>query len=199
MQKQLCIIIALFTLQVHAQWVDDTRINDIVLGKSTAPIEVVEYFSFNCPHCAEFEEKTFPEIKKKYIDTGKIRWVIRDVPIDQMSLQASILARCASESQYLDLKKTLLIKQDDWAKQKDKEGYLLNILRLGGMKIEDATKMLKEKKYQDAIIKRWFDAKKKYNLMGTPAYIVDGEIHNYLIDFDKFEGIYNKRLKNYQK
>src|SRR5262245_16618107 len=76
---------------------------DLVLGKDDAPITVVEYASMTCGHCANFHNKVFPTLKEKYIDTGKVRFVMREFPLDKLAVAASMLARCAGGAKPLPL------------------------------------------------------------------------------------------------
>src|SRR3954470_6303796 len=68
---------------------------DLVLGKADAPVTIVEYASMTCPHCAAFHKTTYPALKSKYIDTGKVRFIFREFPLDEVAVAASMLARCA--------------------------------------------------------------------------------------------------------
>jgi protein-disulfide isomerase len=91
---------------------------DIVLGSDKAPVTVIEYASMTCPHCAHFSETTFPELKKKYIDTGKVRFIFREFPFDKVAAAGFMLARCASRdggsARYMAVVETLFAKQDEW-------------------------------------------------------------------------------------
>ena len=70
---------------------------DMAMGDEKAPVTIIEYASMTCPHCAHFQEATFPEIKKRYIETGKVRWIFREFPLDNLAAAAFMLARCAGK------------------------------------------------------------------------------------------------------
>jgi len=70
---------------------------EMAMGDEKAPVTIIEYASMTCPHCAHFQETTFPEIKKRYIDTGKVRWIFREFPLDNLAAAAFMLARCAGK------------------------------------------------------------------------------------------------------
>ena len=87
---------------------------DVVLGSDKAPVTIIEYASMTCPHCAHFSETTFPELKKRYIDTGKVRFIFREFPLDPLAAAGFMLARCAGKDKYMPMVETLFAKQDDW-------------------------------------------------------------------------------------
>ena len=89
-----------------------------VLGAANAPVTIIEYASMTCPHCATFHETTYPEMKKQYIDTGKVRFIFREFPLDPLAAAGSMLARCAGKDKYFALIETLFAQQKDWVIQK---------------------------------------------------------------------------------
>ncbi len=98
------------------------KLPDMVMGNDKASVTVIEYASMTCPHCAHFQETTFPELKKRYIDTGKIRYIFREFPLDTLAAAASMLARCSSgdtdSAKYFALTDTLFRQQRTWAVEK---------------------------------------------------------------------------------
>src|SRR5262249_50372806 len=78
-------------------------LGDMALGDANAPVTIIEYASMTCPHCAHFHETTYPELKKKYIDTGKVRFIFREFPLDSLALAGSMLARCAGKDKYFPM------------------------------------------------------------------------------------------------
>ena len=88
---------------------------EMTLGDPAAPVTVVEYASLTCPHCARFHTEVLPEFKKKYIDTGKVYFVFREFPLDQLSLAAFMLARCAAPGGYFPMVELLFTRQQEWA------------------------------------------------------------------------------------
>ncbi len=88
--------------------------DDRILGKPDAPITIVEYASLTCPHCAHFENDVLPELKKKWIDSGKAKLVLRDFPLDEPALRAAMIARCAPPDRYYAYVDTLFATQDKW-------------------------------------------------------------------------------------
>ena len=95
---------------------------EIVLGSAKAPVTIIEYASMTCPHCAHFSETTFPELKKRYIDTGKVRFIFREFPFDKVAAAAFMLARCAAKDgggseKFMAVVETMFAKQDQWVNE----------------------------------------------------------------------------------
>src|SRR5215213_10434237 len=88
---------------------------DLVLGKADAPVTIIEYASMTCPHCATFHKTTYPALKEKYIDTGKVRFIFREFPLDELAVAASMLARCVGGDKSMALIDVLFASQDRWA------------------------------------------------------------------------------------
>ena len=105
-------------------WADDTvppadlaqagADGDVVLGSDKAPVTIIEYASMNCPHCAHFTTTTYPDLKSRYIDTGKVRYILREFPLDQIAVAGSMLARCAGKDKYMSVVEVLFAKQPEW-------------------------------------------------------------------------------------
>src|SRR5262245_32525740 len=85
---------------------------DLVLGKADAPVTVIEYASMTCPHCANFHRSTYPALKEKYIDTGKVRFIFREFPLDDLAAAASMLARCAGGEKSIALVDVLFASRE---------------------------------------------------------------------------------------
>src|ERR1700687_5944958 len=90
-------------------------LGDESLGSANAPVTIIEYASMTCPHCAHFHETTFPELKKKYIDTGKVRFIFREFPLDSVAATAFMVARCADKDKYFPMIEVLFQQQNTWA------------------------------------------------------------------------------------
>ncbi len=109
---------------------------DLVQGKEDAPITIIEYASMTCPHCAAFHKSTYPALKSKYIDTGKVRFIFREYPLDEVAVAASMLARCAGGDKALALIDVLFNSQDTWAVRQPIPA-LLQIGKQPGLHAED--------------------------------------------------------------
>ena len=114
-------IIAFLSLFFLTSYDVESRIVDTIealeekkIGTEAANIEIIEFASLTCGHCAKFHNEVFPKIKKEFIDTGKVSFVYKDFPLDKFALKASVIARCSGEKKFFSFLKVLYSKQKDW-------------------------------------------------------------------------------------
>ena len=104
-----------------------------VLGKAGAPVTIIEYASLTCPHCAAFHKDVLPQLKAKYVDTGKVKIVYRDFPLDGRATLAAMVARCAPPERYFGFLDALFRSQTQWGRAEDPKKALAQIAKVGGM------------------------------------------------------------------
>jgi protein-disulfide isomerase len=149
---------------------------DMVLGSDKAPVTVVEYASMTCPHCAHFEETTFPELKKRYIDTGKVRFIFREFPLDPLASAGFMLARCAGEKdhgKYFAMIETLFRQQQQWVVAKPVPP-LLAIAKQAGFTEQSFDACLANQKLLDGIQNVRQRAIDKFKVASTPTFFING-------------------------
>ncbi len=151
-------------------------LGDRVLGKDDAPVTIVEYASMTCPHCAHFHETTYPELKKRYIDTGKVRFIFREFPLDPLAAGASMLARCADKEKFYPLIETLFQQQTKWAVEKPIP-QLMAIAKQAGMSEQKFNACLSDQKMLDAMQAEQKRATEKFGVNSTPTLFVNGKKH----------------------
>lgn len=149
--------------------------SDIVMGSDKATVTMIEYSSLTCPHCAHFSKDVFPEIKKNYIDTGKVVFIHRDFPLDEPALRGAMLARCAGGERYYTFLKVLFDKQESWAYQKNYLEVLGNIGKLGGISSEKFDGCMKDKKLEDAIVEGKLTGANTLGVSSTPTFFINGK------------------------
>lgn len=149
-------------------------LKDRVMGDPAAPIEILDYSSMTCPHCRAFHIETLPELKKKYIDTGKARLVFRDFPFDKTALMASVLARCGDPKRYFSFLDVLFQQQPKWGAASNPQKSLTRIGKLGGLSESDYQACLNDKTLIDGIIEFRLDGSQKYEVASTPTFIIKG-------------------------
>lgn len=160
----------------HAWAADDPRLSERAIGAPGAPVTVHEYFSLTCPHCARFARDTLPQIKKNLIDTGKLRYVYEDFPLDQVALMAAMVARALPPQRYEPFVLALLSSQDRWAFARDVNNTdeLRKMAALAGMSNQTFDETIKDTKLRDAILTGQDQAEKKYHVDSTPTFIFSG-------------------------
>jgi protein-disulfide isomerase len=150
---------------------------DMVLGDEKAPVTIIEYASMTCSHCAHFQETTFPELKKRYIDAGKVRYMLREFPLDPLAGAAFMLARCAGnddKSKYYAMVDTLFRQQRQWAVEKPIPP-LLAIAKQAGFTEKTFDACLANQKVLDGIESVRQRAMTKFKVQSTPTFFVNGE------------------------
>ena len=147
---------------------------DIVLGSDKAPVTIIEYASMTCPHCAHFSTDTFPELQKRYIDTGKVRYIFREFPLDPLSAAGFMLARCAGKDKFMPVVETLFAKQLDWMVQKPIEP-LRAIAKQFGFTEQSFDQCLANQHVLDGIQEVRDRAAEKLGVNSTPTFFVNGQ------------------------
>ncbi len=148
--------------------------SDRIMGKTDAPVTIVEYASMTCPHCAEFDETIFPEIKKNYIDTGKARYVFRDFPLDQLAVKGAVLARCAPPERFFGFIDVLFRNQAAWVTASDPMVPLARFAKLGGMSDEQFNKCMADTALADQVLGQRLEGAQKFDIDATPTIIING-------------------------
>jgi protein-disulfide isomerase len=168
--------------QVSAQKVNLTELmtpgplGDKVLGSEKAPVTIVEYASMTCSHCANFHATVYPALKTKYIDTGKVRFIFREFPLDAIATGAFMLARCAPEDKYFSMVEVLFEQQKNWAFTKDPAKGLLAIAKQAGFTEQSFEACLTDNKLSEAVQEVARRANEKFGVNSTPTFFVNGQL-----------------------
>ena len=148
---------------------------DLAEGKADAPVTIIEYASMTCPHCANFHKTTYPALKTKYIDTGKVRFIFREFPLDELAVAASMLARCAGGEKSIALIDVLFASQDKWA-VRDPIPALLQISKQAGFTQASFDECLKDQTLYNNILAMRERGSKDYKVESTPTLFVNGKV-----------------------
>lgn len=154
----------------------DPRMADRALGKPDAPVTVMEFFSLTCPHCAAFHREVFPEVRSKLIDTGKLRMVFRDFPLDQVALMAAQVARSLPPERYEPFVAALFASQDRWAFARgvDSKAELAKMAALAGLSRSAFDAAVADQGLKAAILQGQEEGDKIYHVDSTPSFIFNG-------------------------
>jgi protein-disulfide isomerase len=147
---------------------------DVVLGSDKAPVTIIEYASMTCPHCAHFSQETFPELQKRYIDTGKVKFIFREFPLDALAAAGFMLARCAGNDKFMPIVETLFAKQSDWVVQQPIEP-LKAIAKQFGFTEESFNQCLANQTVLDNIQAVRDRASQKLGVNSTPTFFINGK------------------------
>jgi protein-disulfide isomerase len=168
-------------------------LGDMSLGDEKAPVTIIEYASMTCPHCAHFHETTYPELKTKYIDTGKVRFIFREFPLDQLAAAGFMLARCSGKDKYFPMIETLFQKQRDWVVQRPL-APLMTISKQAGLSEQAFNECLKNQQVLDGI-EEVRQRGTKFGVQSTPTFFINGKIYRGALTMAEME----KELAPYLK
>lgn len=171
---------------------------DMVLGQAEAPIEVIEYASFTCPHCASFHATVFEDLKGNYIDTGKIRFVYREVYFDKFGLWAATVARCGGAEKYFGISDMLFETQKDWLAPGEAAGIAENLRKIGlkaGLTGEQLDACMQDEAQLKAMIATYQANATKDEINSTPSFVIDGQKYSNM-SYEDFAKILDEKLAN---
>jgi protein-disulfide isomerase len=169
---------------------------DLVLGKADAPVTIIEYASMTCPHCANFHKTTYPALKTKYIDTGKVRFIFREFPLDDLAAAASMLARCAGPDKAMTLIDVLFASQDKWAGVREPIPPLLQIAKQAGFTQASFDECLKDQKLYNNILAVRERGSKEFKVESTPTLFVNGKMQKGGASIEELEKLIQPLLKS---
>ena len=170
---------------------------DMALGPANAPVTITEYASMTCPHCAAFSENVFPKIKSEYIDSGKVRYVFREFPLDIKAAAGSMLARCIAKDdagKYFAVIDMLFKQQNDWVVKNTTE-TLTRIGKQAGLSQQAVEDCLKDQALLDKIAADQKFANEVLKVNSTPTFFINGEMIRGETSFAEFD----KKIKSLLK
>ena len=154
----------------------DVTLRRHFLGSNTAPIKIKEYFSLTCSHCANFHNKTLPEFKEKYIDTGRVQLEFIDYPLDRLAIIAAALARTIpTEKGYIEAIGILLKKQKNWAYSSKPIDELQSISKMFGISSKKFEEIAQDIPLMQKIVNKMEQETKSFNIQSTPTFIINNE------------------------
>lgn len=159
------------------------------LGDPNAPTTVIEYASLTCGHCSNFHKNSFSHLKETYVDTGKVYFVFRDFPLDNLAFAAAMLARCAPEGKYFDAIDLFFEQQKTWAYSQDPLNGLMNMAKQIGFSEKTFEECLKNQEILDGL--NWVRerATKEFTVNSTPTFFIDGEKHSGALSVEELDKI----------
>ena len=172
--------------------------DDFVIGDKNAPITVIEYASMSCVHCADFHQTTLRQLIKEYVDTGKIKIVFRDFPLNYPALMGSMVLQCVNQEIRYEYLSALFILQSTWVKQEidivKKE--LFKIMQAGGMTKDQFNECLDDVELEQKILQGLIDVQNEFNIGTTPSFLINGTLLEGNKPFKDFKKIIDNIIKN---
>lgn len=178
----------------------DNALAERAMGDPDAPVVMIEYASMTCPHCARFHNEILPKVKASLIDTGKLRLVFRDYPLDTHALRAAMMARCTDRANYFNLVEVIFKNQDRWVKSADPLAGLKQLGALAGMDSSYIESCIKNPQLEQFILSGMQDAQRKYKIKATPTFVFNNDAEQLSGDQnpEDFENMVQKLLKKGQ-
>lgn len=144
------------------------------LGKADAPVTVIEYMSLTCPHCRHFHQKTYPKFKREFIDTGKVRYIVRELPIGRSAGNAAIITRCGKKDRTFQLIDLFLNNQRQWVSQEVRLDAIYSVAKRSGLTRAEFNACLEDQALIDGL--KWVkDRGRKLGVSGTPTFFINGQ------------------------
>ena len=175
---------------------------DMAIGEANAPVTIVEYMSTTCPHCAAFHNNTFDAIKEKYVDSGKVRFILREFPFDPRAAAAFMLARCNPQdttklteaAQYFPMISMLMKQQETWAAAQDGREALLQMSKLAGFTQESFQACLTNQKLLDDVNAVRERGAKEFGVAATPTFLINGKRYSGDMSVDTMSALIDSML-----
>ena len=175
---------------------------ELTLGDPNAPVKVVEYAMFSCPHCADFQSGTFPQVQKEYIDTGKVFWTFREVFFNKPGLWAAMIARCAPQDRYFGIADLIFSTQAAWMMNpdgtvRDDASMVEALYRIGrqaGLSDAEMDKCMNDRAFAEALVTSYQKNAGADGIDSTPTFIINGTKVDGALPFDQFKAELDKAL-----
>jgi protein-disulfide isomerase len=164
--------------QTGASSVDTSGVVEMALGDPDAPVTIVEYSSFTCPHCATFNQGAYRQIIDNYVETGQVQYIKREVYFDAYGLWAALVARCGGPERYHGVVEMLYRDQRDWAGSSDGGVVAENLRRIGrraGMDNEQLDACLADRDKATALMEVYRVNAERYGIRSTPSFVINGQ------------------------
>ena len=168
--------------------------DDVVLGDENAPLTVVEYVSFSCPHCANFHKHVWPKLKAEYVDTGKVKFIFREVYFNRNDLRISLIARCGGSEAYYPLADLYLNSQSTWSRAPDPASAIEQVAKRAGMPQQTMNACIADEDFQKTLVENYRRNAAEHAVRSTPSFVIDGTTHAGGMPFEDFAKLLDSAL-----
>lgn len=180
----------------EAAEVDTSHIQDMVLGSADAPVTMIEYASYTCPHCAAFHKNVFPQLKADYIDSGKVRFIYREVYFDRYGLWAAMVARCGGEAKYFGISDIFYEEQREWLNADSPAEIADNLRTIGkraGITDAELDSCLSNADEAQALVARYQLQSEEHGIRSTPSFVIGDETYSNM-SYDDMRALLDEQL-----
>lgn len=162
---------------------------DFVIGAPNAPVTLIEYASMTCPHCARFHADVLPRLKTEYVETGRLKFVFRDFPLDRMALNAHMLARCAGPDRFFAFLDVFFGQQANWTRGTPDQmtQALRRLARLGGMADAQIDQCLADTSVQNEVLAQTMTGEREHRVQATPTIVINGTVHRGGMSYEELD------------
>ncbi|EPX79755.1 DsbA family protein [Salipiger mucosus] len=172
------------------------EVTEMVMGDADAPVEVIEYGSFTCPHCARFATDVMPQIEENYIETGKVKFIHREVYFDKYGMWASLVARCGGQEKYFGIADMIYSTQNEWVRQDSEAGIADGLRKIGlmaGIGQEKLDACMQDGEKLRTLVEWYQENATRDGIESTPSFMIDGELYSNM-PYDEFAEILDERV-----
>ena len=171
------------------------EVQEMTLGSADAPVQIIEYASFTCPHCRSFHDTVFQQLKSDYIDSGQVEFVYREVYFDRYGLWAGMVARCGGEEKYFGISDLIYERQSEWTQGEPAE-IAQNLRRIGktaGLNDDQLDACMADGAMAEALVASFEENAEADEITSTPSFIIDGEKYSNMA-YEEFSKIIDEKL-----
>lgn len=174
----------------------ESGVIEMAMGAEDAPVTIIEYASYTCPHCATFHDTVFKRLKSEYIDTGKVRFIYREAYFDRFGLWASMVARCGGPERFFGITDMIYAEQSEWTRAGEPGAIadeLRKIGRLAGLEADQLEACLTDGEKAQTLV-AWYEANvAEDNIRATPSFVINGTLHSNM-PFSEFAEIIDAEI-----
>jgi protein-disulfide isomerase len=153
------------------------EVEERAIGDPNAPVTIIEYSSLSCPHCASFHSDVLPGLKERYIETGKVRMVFRDFPLNESAVDAAVIAHCSGPDRYVGFRDVLFQTQDSWSTAENARDQLKQLGKLGGLSDDQMDACLSDETMVNGVLQSRLDGQNEHKVQSTPTFVIDGQTY----------------------
>ncbi|HAG53390.1 MAG TPA: disulfide bond formation protein DsbA [Alphaproteobacteria bacterium] len=194
MKKTLVALLALgFSFNASAEDYTNFVASDNVVGKLTAPVTFIEYASMTCGHCATFDKQIVQPLKKEFVETGKVAYAFRDMPLDELALAVSKVSRCAPKESYYNFVSAYFASQKQWIMSNDKLEAITNIAKMGGMTAEKVQECILNPKIHQQV-QEMKNSGISLGVNSTPSFFINGKMYRGNLGYERIRALIQAEL-----